>query len=116
MLLNFGQRSIDLSTPKIMGVVNMTPDSFSDGGKIQSLSDALKISLDMERNGAAIIDIGGESTRPGSHEVSSEIQISRVIPLIKALRESSDVIISIDTGNPEVMETSSFHIRIVRNQ
>ena len=106
MLLNFGQRRIDLSTPKIMGVVNMTPDSFSDGGKIQSLSDALKISLNMERNGAAIIDIGGESTRPGSHEVSSEIQISRVIPLIKALRESSDVIISIDTGNPEVMNAA----------
>ena len=107
MLLNLGQRRINLSTPKIMGVVNMTPDSFSDGGKIKSVAEALAISLEMERNGAAIIDIGGESTRPGSSEVPAKIQINRVVPLIKALRKNSDVVISIDTGNPEVMRAAT---------
>ena len=84
MFLNLGQRTIDLSLPKVMGVINMTPDSFSDGGKYKVLDDAISAAHNMEKDGAAIIDIGGESTRPGAKEVSAQIQIDRVIPLIEA--------------------------------
>ena len=69
MFLNLGQRKIDLSVPRVMGVINMTPDSFFDGSKYQTLDDALSVAVNMERDGAAIIDIGGESTRPKSQEI-----------------------------------------------
>ena len=104
MFLNLGQRTIDLSLPKVMGVINMTPDSFSDGGKYKVLDDAISAAHNMEKDGAAIIDIGGESTRPGAKEVSAQIQIDRVIPLIEAVKKNSNIIISIDSGDPEVIK------------
>ncbi len=90
-------REVDLSRPLIMGILNVTPDSFSDGGKFFDPKNAVKHALEMIEDGAEIIDIGGESTRPGSLPVSDEEQIQRTIPVIKALAEKSNCLISIDT-------------------
>ena len=89
--------------PVIMGILNVTPDSFSDGGEFNRLESAVKHALQMQAEGAVIIDIGGESTRPDAQPVDVEQELSRVIPVIKSLREQSDVFISIDTSKPEVM-------------
>lgn len=86
----------------IMGILNVTPDSFSDGGKFNQVSDALQQALDLEENGADIIDIGGESTRPGAKEVPVEEEINRTIPVIKEIRRQTDVPISIDTRKSKV--------------
>lgn len=86
----------------IMGILNSTPDSFSDGGQFYSLDKALEHSLKMEADGADIIDIGGESTRPGAERVSLEEELNRTIPLIEALRAESEITISIDTTKAEV--------------
>jgi len=90
-------------TPIIMGILNVTPDSFSDGGLFVNSDIAINYVKQMIADGADIIDIGGESTRPGAKEVSSEEELQRVIPIIKAIRQFSDVAISIDTSKPEVM-------------
>ena len=96
-------KDIDLSDSSIiMGILNSTPDSFSDGGQFYSLEKAVSHSLEMIEHGATIIDIGGESTRPGSKPVSLDEEIKRTVPLIKALRQKSDVAISIDTTKSEV--------------
>lgn len=89
-----------------MGILNATPDSFSDGGKFNSTETAINHALEMLRNGADFIDVGGESTRPGADAVSVEEEISRVVPIIKALREQSNVCISIDTSKPDVMRAA----------
>jgi dihydropteroate synthase len=86
-----------------MGVLNVTPDSFSDGGRFDNLGDALAHARGMVAAGADIIDVGGESTRPGSPGVSLELELQRVIPLLNALRAALDVPLSIDTSKPEVM-------------
>ena len=104
MFLNLGNRSIDLSSPKIMGVINMTPDSFSDGGRFRTIKDALLACEEMRDEGASIIDIGGESTRPGSKKVSTQTQIDRVIPLIQAIKKNMDIVLSIDSGDPKVIK------------
>ncbi len=104
MFLNLGNRSIDLSSPKIMGVINMTPDSFSDGGRFQTTSEALLECQRMRDEGASIIDIGGESTRPGSEKVNTQTQIDRVIPLIQSIKRNLDIVISIDSGDPKVIK------------
>ena len=104
MFLDLGERKLDLKQPKIMGVLNMTPDSFSDGGKYSSLDEAFLACLEMVKEGASIIDIGGESTRPGASEVSSEEQLDRVIPLILKIKQNLDTIISIDSGNAAVIK------------
>ena len=88
----------------IMGILNVTPDSFSDGGKYIHLSKALSQAQSMEKNGADIIDIGGESTRPGAVPVSLEDEINRTIPVIEAIRKNSNISISIDTYKSEVAE------------
>ncbi len=88
--------------PMIMGIVNATPDSFSDGGRFFDTEIALEHALKLIKDGADIIDIGGESTRPGAKEVSVEEEIKRVVPLIEKIRANSDVLISIDTRKPEV--------------
>lgn len=88
--------------PLIMGILNVTPDSFSDGGNYFSFDKAVDHSLEMESQGADIIDIGGESTRPGSSSVSVEEEIKRVIPVIKKLQSSLKIPISIDTSKSEV--------------
>jgi len=90
--------------PQIMGVLNVTPDSFSDGGEFSLIDHAVAQAKLMMEAGADIIDIGGESTRPGAAKVSVEQELERVIPVIKAIQQNSDVVISIDTSKPEVME------------
>jgi dihydropteroate synthase len=89
--------------PVIMGILNVTPDSFSDGGEFNQLESAVNHALQMQAQGAAIIDIGGESTRPGAQPVDAEQEMCRVIPVIEGLRKKSDIPISIDTSKPEVM-------------
>lgn len=106
MKLIFNHKQLDLSRPQIMGILNATPDSFSDGGKFNLLDKALLQVDAMIAAGATIIDIGGESTRPGAKEVSLEDELNRVIPLVKAIRQKSDVWISIDTSKAEVIKQS----------
>ena len=90
--------------PLIMGIVNVTPDSFSDGGRFVGFEHALSHARQLIAEGADVLDIGGESTRPGAHPVTLEEEISRVVPLIAALSGLSDIPISIDTLKPEVAE------------
>jgi dihydropteroate synthase len=98
-----GQRALDLRAPVVMGVLNVTPDSFSDGGRFAERDAALRQALQMVEEGAAIIDVGGESTRPGAEPASVEQELTRVIPVIAELRRISGVFISVDTSKPEVM-------------
>ncbi len=93
-------------TPLIMGIINATPDSFSDGGSYSSPEAAADMACRMAEQGAALVDVGGESTRPGSGWVSAEEQISRVIPVISAIRERCGVPVSVDTRLPEVARTA----------
>src|SRR3989338_2177036 len=95
---------LKLDRTLIMGILNITQDSFSDGGLSLSKESALKNALKMISDGADIIDIGGESSRPGSEPVSAKEEIRRVLPVIKELRKKSDAIISIDTYKPEVAD------------
>lgn len=97
------QRELDLSRPQVMGILNVTPDSFSDGGKHQQLSQALRSAEQMLADGATILDIGGESTRPGAAEVSVEEELNRVVPLVSAIRSRFDCVISVDTSKAAVM-------------
>jgi dihydropteroate synthase len=96
-------RALDLAVPAVMGVLNVTPDSFSDGGRFVEPAAALRQGLRMVGEGARIIDVGGESTRPGAQPVPVAEELARVVPLIAALRAESDVFISVDTSKPEVM-------------
>jgi dihydropteroate synthase len=89
---------------RIMGVINTTPDSFSDGGKFDSTEKAFEHAQQLIFDGADILDIGGESTRPGSRQVDLEEELDRTIPLIKSIREVSQIPISIDTNKPGVMQ------------
>ncbi len=89
--------------PKIMGILNVTPDSFFDGGQHFDVADAIQSAQQMIEQGADIIDIGGESTRPNADAVSLEEELSRVIPVIEALTKTTNIVISIDTSKPEVM-------------
>ena len=104
--LRLGRLTLDLTQPQVMGVLNRTPDSFSDGGVFLDLDMALRHAQQMVREGAAIIDIGGESTRPGAQPVSIAQELERVIPVIERLVGQVDVPISIDTSKPEVMRAA----------
>ncbi|MGC9404134.1 dihydropteroate synthase [Vibrio genomosp. F10] len=104
MKITANTKQLDLSTPQIMGILNVTPDSFSDGGQFSSLERAIAQADKMIAAGVSIIDIGGESTRPGAPDVSLDEELNRVIPIIRAIRERSDVWISIDTSKAEVMD------------
>lgn len=99
----FGDKSLDLSRPQIMGILNVTPDSFSDGGSFSNLDDALFQTQKMLSEGASIIDIGGESTRPGALPVSLAEEIDRVIPVVSEIKSRFDVVISLDTSSAQVM-------------
>jgi dihydropteroate synthase len=99
-------RSLDLRAPAVMGVLNVTPDSFSDGGRFARFDAALAHARRMVEEGAAIIDVGGESTRPGASPATLDEELSRVIPVIEALRAESTVFISVDTTKPEVMRAA----------
>mgnify|MGYP001241949544 FL=1 len=98
-----GKYQLQLSRPHVMGIVNVTPDSFSDGGKYTSTQAAVSHALTLIAEGADILDIGGESTRPGAAPVPLDEELSRVIPVIEALKGVSTVPLSIDTYKPEVM-------------
>jgi|SRR5690554_5329019 len=106
MMMDFAGKSLDLSVPHVMGIVNVTPDSFSDGGRFFSTDKALEQAQKLVADGATIIDIGGESTRPGSEAVTAEEEIRRVIPAIEAIRTELNVVISIDTMKTEVMQAA----------
>ncbi len=92
--------------PAVMGILNVTPDSFSDGGRFDRLDSALRQALQMAADGAAIVDIGGESTRPGADSVREQEELDRVIPVIEAVRAECDVPISIDTSKAGVMRAA----------
>ncbi|MEZ7602442.1 dihydropteroate synthase [Streptococcus sp. 27098_8_91] len=96
----------NLRKTSICGIINVTPDSFSDGGKFFAVEEALKQARKLIAEGATILDIGGESTRPGSSYVEIEEEIQRVVPVIKAIRKESDVLISIDTWKSQVAEVA----------
>ena len=105
-VLDCGGRALDLDTCAVMGILNVTPDSFSDGGDFFCPDDALKRAREMVSAGAAIIDVGGESTRPGAVEVSVEEEIRRVVPVIEAIHAELPVPISIDTSKADVMRAA----------
>lgn len=98
-----GTKRLPLASPVVMGILNVTPDSFSDGGKFSSFELACQHANEMVAQGALIIDIGGESTRPGAADVSVEDELARVIPLVEYVAKHHDVWISVDTSKPDVM-------------
>jgi dihydropteroate synthase len=106
MYLQCGKQKLDLSRPVVMGVVNVTPDSFSDGGKFLERSQAVDHALKLIEEGAAILDIGGESTRPGAADVPVDEELRRVVPVVEAL-VGRGAVISVDTSKPEVMRAAA---------
>jgi dihydropteroate synthase len=94
---------LDFSSPKIMGVLNVTPDSFSDGGAFNAADKAVERALALVSAGADIVDIGGESTRPGAATVSAQEEMDRVLPVVEALKKQGGIAVSVDTSTPEVM-------------
>ncbi|ENV72983.1 dihydropteroate synthase [Acinetobacter johnsonii ANC 3681] len=104
-ILHCSELSLDLSVPHVMGILNVTPDSFSDGGKHNGKAQAIAHAKQMIADGATVIDVGGESTRPGASVVEVEEEIRRVVPVVEALAEL-DVVISIDTSQAEVIQAA----------
>lgn len=102
-----GNRVLDLSRTHVMGILNATPDSFSDGGRYTHLDAALKHAQAMVAAGATLIDVGGESTRPGARAVSPTEELERVAPVVEALSRELDVIISVDTSTPAVIRETA---------
>lgn len=102
-----GNRVLDLTQTQVMGILNITPDSFSDGGRFNQRDLALRHAQAMVEAGATLIDIGGESTRPGARPVSVVEELERVAPLVEAINRELDVIISVDTSTPAVMRESA---------
>ncbi|MCG7992690.1 MAG: dihydropteroate synthase [Candidatus Thiodiazotropha lotti] len=102
-ILDCAGKTLDLSQPQVMGILNLTPDSFSDGGRFTARDAAIKHAMQMIDEGAAIIDVGGESTRPGAQPVTAQQEMDRVIPLIETLAGEIPLPISVDTSKAEVM-------------
>ncbi|MFF7710515.1 dihydropteroate synthase [Pseudomonas sp. NPDC007930] len=102
-----GSRVLDLSRTHVMGILNVTPDSFSDGGRFRSIERALAHARDMVEAGATLIDVGGESTRPGAAPVLPAEELDRVVPVVEAIARELDVVISVDTSTPEVMRETA---------
>jgi dihydropteroate synthase len=105
-MLDCAGKSLDLSVPCVMGILNVTPDSFSDGGEFLAPERAVEHALQMVEAGAAIVDVGGESTRPGAEPVPEDVEMQRVIPVIEALHGVLSVPVSIDTRKPAVMQAA----------
>ena len=111
--MNFAGKELDPATPHVMGILNITPDSFSDGGELFSENGKLLLDKIMQRAeamqqaGAAILDVGGESTRPGAKPVSPQEEMDRVLPVVELLSSNLDVIISVDTSSAELMRASA---------
>lgn len=111
-----GSRLLDLSHPHVMGILNVTPDSFSDGGLFARRDAALRHAQDMLTAGATIIDVGGESTRPGARSVSALEELERVAPIVEAIAAELDVVISVDTSTPAVMrETARLGVGLIND-
>jgi dihydropteroate synthase len=107
MILDCAGKPLDLSRPVVMGILNVTPDSFSDGGRFLGREQAMAQARRMADEGAAIIDVGGESTRPGAAPVSADEELARVLPLVEAITAELPVVISVDTSKPEVMRAAA---------
>ncbi|MFT7558225.1 MAG: dihydropteroate synthase [Flavobacteriales bacterium] len=112
MKFDFGRHSLDLSYPHVMGILNITPDSFSDGGLLYvdgrpALDTILARASSMLNDGATLLDVGGESTRPGADKVSSQEECDRVLPVVEALSARFNTVISVDTSNPVLMRQSA---------
>lgn len=103
MIIKANNKKLDLINPHVMGILNVTPDSFSDGGQYDAVDAALSHAERMIDAGVSIIDVGGESTRPGASFVPLDIELERVIPVIETIRSKHDVWISVDTSRPEVI-------------
>lgn len=101
-ILRCGAHALDLSRPRVMGIVNVTPDSFSDGGRYLDPAPALAHARRLLDDGADLIDVGGESTRPGAAEISAEEELARVLPIVRGLADDG-ALVSVDTSKPEVM-------------
>lgn len=104
-ILHCGDQQLDLSVPQVMGILNVTPDSFSDGGQHNAIAQAIEHALQMMADGATVIDVGGESTRPGASPVSVLEEMRRVVPVVEALSKY-DVVLSIDTSEPQVIRAA----------
>lgn len=107
MSLECGEHLLDLSRPRVMGILNVTPDSFSDGGRSATLDAALRNAERMLVDGAAMIDVGGESTRPGATPVSTDEELARVCPVVERLVNELGALVSVDTSNPQVMRETA---------
>ena len=105
-MLDCADKTLDLSRPQVMGVLNVTPDSFSDGGRYVILDAAMTQAREMVEAGAVVIDVGGESTRPGAAPVSEQEELDRVIPVIEAIKAELSVVVSIDTRKSSVMHAA----------
>jgi dihydropteroate synthase len=101
--MKFRDREVKFDNPKVMGILNVTPDSFSDGGQFSNVDAAMRQAESMLNAGATFIDVGGESTRPGANVVSLQEELDRVIPVIESISKQLDVIVSVDTSKAEVM-------------
>ncbi|ERP90336.1 dihydropteroate synthase [Alcanivorax sp. P2S70] len=102
-----GARTLDLSAPVVMGILNVTPDSFSDGGRFNERDAALRQAERMLADGAAIIDVGGESTRPGAAPVTEQEELDRVVPIVEALARELGALVSVDTSTAAVIRDSA---------
>lgn len=105
-IINCAGTALDLSVPRVMGILNVTADSFSDGGSFLTRQAALRRAREMVAEGAAIVDVGGESTRPGASPVPVQEELDRVVPVIEAIRAELPTVVSVDTGKPEVMRAA----------
>ena len=99
-----GRKTFDLARPHVMGILNLTPDSFSDGGAYANVDAAVARAKEMAAQGAAIIDLGGESTRPGHSQISPEEEWNRIAPVLRQIKEETDLLVSVDTYKPQVAE------------
>lgn len=106
-VIQCGEHELRIERAQIMGILNVTPDSFSDGGQFQKLDDALIQVEQMLETGAAIIDIGGESTRPGAEAVSEQQELDRVMPVLHGIKQRFDTIVSVDTSKATVMREAA---------
>ncbi|MHB1870093.1 MAG: dihydropteroate synthase [Steroidobacteraceae bacterium] len=105
--LRCGERTLALDSPVVMGVLNLTPDSFSDGGRYLDPDHALARALEIEAEGGALIDLGGESTRPGAAPVSAAEELRRLLPVLERLRPRASAVLSVDTSKPEVIRAAA---------
>ena len=107
MLMTFAGRELDMSRSHVMGVLNVTPDSFSDGGRYNTVDSAVRRARQMVSDGATLVDVGGESTRPGAAPVSEQEELDRVCPVVEAIARDVDTVISVDTSTPSVIREAA---------